>query len=179
MLAGCASAPAGGPADASVTGDAAAAPPPEATPSEVYRLRQARLAQMADSMAVAEEEAVRLMRLGEQEEFERVEAELGGLLHSEQLAPFYTDSALVKLEEWDTLSVESRLGMYGMVMQGALPSEFEILNETIDGDRATLRVRGYFEEPVMGDPGWTRGEIMLARQDGEWRIVKESWSDDG
>lgn len=177
MGAACASGPGTDADHPSPTGDAAAVPPPGASPSEVYRFQQARLAWMADSMDVAEAEAMRLVRLGDREEFQRVAAELGELLHSRTLAPFYTDSALLKLQEWDAYSVENRLGMYRRMMQAMLPSEYEILEERIDGDRATLRVRAYFEEPVMGDPGWDTGVVRFARQDGEWRIVKESWSD--
>jgi hypothetical protein len=57
-----------------------------------------------------------------------------------------------------------------------LPSQVEVLDETVNGDQATLKVRGYHDRSYMGGPGWRRGDVLLARVEGEWKVDMEEWN---
>jgi hypothetical protein len=65
--------------------------------------------------------------------------------------------------------------MFG-VMKEMTPKEIEILSEKVDGDHATMTLSG---KPNTTDPNMTEkndGTVTMIREDGAWKIEKESWN---
>ena len=71
--------------------------------------------------------------------------------------------------------VEQALGF----MRSLVPVQPEVLSETVDGDTATLEVRGALPGMLDGEPSPHRGTVTLVRVGGEWKISNQSFEEEG
>lgn len=67
--------------------------------------------------------------------------------------------------------------MFGL-MKDLTPKTVKVTSEKIDGDRATLTVSGEAGDSASpAEKAATKGEgtVTLVREDGSWKVDKESW----
>lgn len=128
-------------------------------------------AQAKENITPLIDEVDRLKNLGRTAEAERAQQELLDHLDADTLLSFITEQSA---QEITALPVEEQRRTLELAVLFTF-SPVEILNETVNGNRATLEVRGYDETPMMGEPGWRQGTISLVKEAGEWKVGNESW----
>src|SRR5690606_26783882 len=55
-------------------------------------------------------------------------------------------------------------------LRALVPLHPEVLDETVDGDTATLQVRGDLPGMIDGELEPNRGTVILLRRGGEWKV---------
>lgn len=162
----------GGRVDASAS-SAPATVPPNASPSEVYRKYQEYQRQQKVELLQAAEALRTLAEGGREKELERAQNEILESTDPETMTPFITRA---QAQKWQSIPAGKRNEWFARYLGAeSFPSQLEVRSETIDGDQATLEVRGYFAEVDDGEPGWSTGSITLAMEGGRWKVEDESW----
>jgi len=77
-------------------------------------------------------------------------------------------------EEINNTPAEVRPAMFDLV-KTMEPHSVEVLSEEVTGDNATLALSGKTEPADSKFKEHTSGKVTLVKEDGVWKIVKESW----
>lgn len=143
------------------------------SPSDVYRMYQDRQRQRKAELAQAAE-ALRPLAAGAREE--ELARARDGILESMDpgaLAPFITRA---QARKWQSIPADKRNQWFARYLsEESFPARLEVRREAIEGDQATLDVRGFFDKVDHGGPGWSTGTITLAREGGRWKVADETW----
>jgi hypothetical protein len=160
------------------TRDAATqAPPPDATPAEVYRLFDARRSMLGAEVDQAGSALEPLREAGRDEEFERGQAAFLESVDPDALTPFLPQT---QVSERATMSPADRRIIHVMSIEASVrPAQVEVRGEKVAGEEALLDVRGYFETPMVGQPGWRSGTVKLVREATGWKVGEEVWGAPG
>ena len=89
----------------------------------------------------------------------------------EELLPYASKSMKADIE---STPAAERPGMFKMIKEMSKMSNVKIVKETKTADGVTLSV-----EAVGEDRGKMTGQIQIVKEDGAWKIGKESWSSKG
>lgn len=153
------------------------APPPDAAAAEVYRLYDAHRSRLGAELDQAGDALRALRDAGREDEFQQARTEILETVDPDGLLPFLSD---VQVRELAGLPVAERRMVHVMNIDGSTrPSRLEILGESGADDRTVLDVRGYFESPTFGEPGWRTGRVQLVREDSGWKVDEETWGAPG
>jgi hypothetical protein len=152
---------------------ASVAPPRDASPAEVYRLYDAHRSRLGAELDQAGDALEALRDAGREAEFQQARAEILETVDPDALLPFLSD---VQVRELAGMPVAERRMVHLMNIDRSMrPSQVEILGETGADDRTVLDVRGYLENPMMGQPGWRSGRVQLVRESSGWKVDEELW----
>jgi hypothetical protein len=78
-------------------------------------------------------------------------------------------------EEIDQTPADMKPKMFEFIKATA-PLSVEVLSEAVDGDTATLNLSGKTEPAASNVSERTLGKVTLVKEDGMWKIGKESWN---
>jgi hypothetical protein len=89
----------------------------------------------------------------------------------EELIPYMSKSMKADIEKTPT---SERPTMFEMIKEMSKMSDVKIVKETKTADGVTLSV-----EAVGPERGKMTGQVRIVKEDGAWKMAKESWSSKG
>lgn len=151
--------------------------PAGASPTEVYLLYDQHRLQRSSQLERASSGLEALEAEGRLDELAHARNEILESADPDAMAPFLSDA---QLRDLAAMSPEDRRMVFLMSLDPAFrPSRVEVRHETVTDARARLDGRGYFESPMIGEPGWRTGAITLVREASGWKVEEESWGESG
>jgi hypothetical protein len=94
----------------------------------------------------------------------------------EDIMPFSPFPAAQNQRDLAAMPPEQRRQALAFI-KGLAPDALEVLGETVDGDQASVAVRGQFPGMLSGQPETSWGEITLVRRAGEWKVSNQAFRD--
>lgn len=94
----------------------------------------------------------------------------------EDILPFSPFPEARNRKDFEAMSLEQRRQALGFIKAMALV-DADVLSEQVDGDTATLEVRGQSLGMLSGELEPTWGTITLVRKAGEWKITNRAFRD--
>lgn len=89
------------------------------------------------------------------------------------IVPYMCKSVVKQINE---TPADMKPMMFG-VMKEMTPKEIEVLSEKVDGDHATIKLAGKPDASLAKDmTEKNEGTVTMVREDGVWKIDKESWN---
>jgi hypothetical protein len=101
----------------------------------------------------------------------------------EELCPMFAANRVEQIKSDEKkLPAEQTKAMF-QFMQQVSPRKVRVLGEAITNDSCTLTLDAPdYKDPIFGDNGTraadkkgTTGKVSMVREDGKWKIEKESW----
>lgn len=148
-----------------------------ATPSDVYLTLSERRSHLQAELMLEFDGLEALGAEGSEQELKQAKDAIYESVDLESLRPLLSRA---NIQEQEALSAEERSKVFAVSLSPLFtPARVEVRDETVTDDRATLNVRGYFEEVLTGEPGWIAGTVTLVREDGGWKVDSEAFLDPG
>jgi hypothetical protein len=146
----------------------------DASPADLYRMYQEHLRKQQAGLLRAVAGLRQLAADDRNEELECARSEMLESMEPATMAPFIARS---EVHKWESIPADERSRWFARYLsEERFPTRLEVRRETIEGEKATLDVRGYFDGVEGDEPAWSSGTITLAREGGRWKVASESWN---
>lgn len=106
----------------------------------------------------------------------RYEQVLADLQSLKQLLPYSSRSLAANRKQLASIPPE-KIGKLITSMRAMAVQDIEIIDQSIDGDTATLKARGRSIGLFTGEPEDVWGTIDMVRKGGEWKVKNSNWRD--